>query len=200
MDTLLAAPRGLYGLRDKAIIQLLYSGLKRAEISAASIHDFDPERRRLKVADRVVPLKRDAADAISAYLLVRPKVKNSALLLSNRKEALGLRQVWQNAKKYVLKCGLNDKTSLETIRDTFVVHALDDGIDINPDSPIEFCTWTQTLARMRGPTRTERFARLARVPEAAVMVAVDIRARGETRAVRADPFDDRVCSAERRPR
>src|SRR5579872_6237610 len=75
-------------LRDVAIMELLYaSGIRRAELVGLNVSDVDLDRRRMRVIgkgdkERTVFINVAAADAIRAYLLVRPRTSDEALFLS----------------------------------------------------------------------------------------------------------------------
>jgi uncharacterized protein (TIGR02391 family) len=117
-----------FGIRDRAMLHFLYSGPKRAELPMVSVQDVDIENRHVKLDGHVVPLRKEAAEAIAAYLRVRPKAKSRALFLTFQHNRITPRQVWCTLKKYVRKAGLNEKTSIETLRATFAVHALEDEV------------------------------------------------------------------------
>lgn len=116
------------GIRDRAMLHFLYSGPKRVELPKVTPHDVDLEQREIKLNGRVVPLTKAAADAIGSYMRVRPKAKSRALFLTVSHKPITVRQVWSTLKKYVRKAGLNDKTDIETLRASFAVHALEDGL------------------------------------------------------------------------
>jgi integrase/recombinase XerD len=128
MQTLLNAPDGDLGLRDKALMHFYYSGPRRSEGLSVSVHDVELEERQVRVAGRVVPLKKEAVDAIAAYIQVRPTTKENALFLTRTNTPLGHRQAWYIAKKYIHKCGLNNKANLESLRASYAVHAMEDGV------------------------------------------------------------------------
>src|SRR5574338_198081 len=71
----------LHGLRDRAMIELLYaSGLRISELSSARLENFNSEERMLRVTGkgnktRLVPVGRKACEALAAYLCTeRPKL------------------------------------------------------------------------------------------------------------------------------
>lgn len=115
-----------FGIRDRAMLHFLYSGPKRAELPSVTVQDVDVKNRQIKLNGRVVPLTKQAANAIAAYIEVRPKVKSRALFLTNANKPITVRQVWVVLKKYVRKAGLNEKTGIETLRASYAAHALED--------------------------------------------------------------------------
>src|SRR3954462_7013458 len=73
--------QALHGLRDRAIIELLYaSGLRISELANARLENFNFEERVIRVTGkgnktRLVPVGRKACEAVAAYLsLERPKL------------------------------------------------------------------------------------------------------------------------------
>src|SRR5213082_3653058 len=76
----------VHGLRDRAMIELLYaSGLRTSELANARLENFNFEERIMRVTGkgnktRIVPMGRKACEALAAYLSTeRPKfVKRSS--------------------------------------------------------------------------------------------------------------------------
>lgn len=127
MRKLLSAPKGRLAARDKAIIHVFYAGLKKADVVALSGRDVDLDKKQVKVSERHVPLTQEAVDAIAEYLKVHPIAKGQPLFPGRSNRRMD-RQIWQIVKKYVDQCGLDEKTTLETLRATYAVHAMVDGI------------------------------------------------------------------------
>ena len=79
-------PDSLIGLRDKAMLELLYaSGVRISELVNIKFSDLDLERNIIKVfgkgsKERLVPFGEDAAQCISAYIDERKKNKDIAQL------------------------------------------------------------------------------------------------------------------------
>ena len=59
---------------------------------------------------RMVPLTEASVTAMQSYLHVRPSSVDRAFFLSNRKERLGLRQVWKIVKDYAAQSGVDRAT------------------------------------------------------------------------------------------
>src|SRR5207247_7497194 len=84
-----------HGLRDRAMIELLYaSGLRTSELANARLENFNFEERIMRVTGkgnktRIVPMGRKACEALAAYLsaerpkLVKPR-SGSEIFLSER--------------------------------------------------------------------------------------------------------------------
>ena len=87
-------PDSLIGLRDKAMLELLYaSGVRISELVNIKFSDLDLERNIIKVfgkgsKERLVPFGEDAAQSISTYIDERKKNKDIASIkytfLNNR--------------------------------------------------------------------------------------------------------------------
>lgn len=142
---LLAVPdlKNPVGLRDRAILELLYSsGLRRQEVSNLNLNDFDMDRGYLRIndskyfKDRVVPVGEAACKFIEAYLkLVRwwflKDPKENALFLDSQKgHRLDAKTIYYIVKKTALKSGLTKKISPHTIRHTMATHLLQNKADI----------------------------------------------------------------------
>ncbi len=103
--------KAVHGLRDRAMIELLYaSGLRISELANARLENFNFEERILRVTGkgnktRLVPVGRKACEALAAYLSVeRPKVvkprSGSEIFLSERGSKLTTARIWQIVKKH----------------------------------------------------------------------------------------------------
>jgi site-specific recombinase XerD len=87
------------GPRDKAILHLYYSGLKKSEGLLLKAYDVEPDKRQVTVSGRAVPLKAEAAEAVAEYLRLRPETKERALILNRFHKRMWERKVWAVVKK-----------------------------------------------------------------------------------------------------
>lgn len=123
-------------LRDVAIMELLYaSGIRRAELVGLDLSDVDVDRRRMRVIgkgnkQRTVFLNHAAAEAIRAYLGVRPRSADEALFLSRRKTRLSHRQAWVIFREFAQLSGLAKHVTPHVMRHSFATHLLENGADI----------------------------------------------------------------------
>ena len=136
-------------LRDKAILELLYStGARVSEIIGLNVVDFslsstsDGDVHIVKVKgkgskERLVPLGKFAVVAVENYLTrVRPALseKNSksegALFLNSRGKRLSRQSAWQVVLDAAQATGLSGKVSPHVFRHSFATHLLDGGADI----------------------------------------------------------------------
>lgn len=122
------APKGRLVARDRALIHVFCAGLKKADVLSLNRRDFDQEKRHIRIGDRRVPLAQDALDALSEYLRLHPLEKADPLFPGRAKRRMSDRQAWHIVKQYVDDCGLDERTTLETLRATFAVQAMEDGL------------------------------------------------------------------------
>jgi len=130
IQRLLNAPSGRLAVRDAAIIHCFCAGLKRNEVQSLLIGDVELEAQTIKVGNRHVPISQSACTALAAHLQAREAKKSGILFTAANRHSvqMGHRQLWTIVKKYADEVGLDDATTLETLRATFVVHAMEDGI------------------------------------------------------------------------
>jgi len=134
-------PATLLGLRDKAMLELLYAtGLRVSELIGLSLRDVNLERGFLVVIgkgskERVVPLGEIAATHVQAYLdrsrpLLMKGRDSDALFVTSRKRAMTRQMFWERIRTYVRKAGINRNVSPHTLRHSFATHLLDNGADL----------------------------------------------------------------------
>jgi integrase/recombinase XerD len=127
-------------LRDRALLELLYGcGLRASEACGARIRDLDIAHRHLRVTgkgdkQRMVPLGRSAAGALSAYLQsARPALAGSGgddhLFLSVRGRPLHPSDVRRALQAALRREGLPSR-SPHALRHSFATHLLEGGADL----------------------------------------------------------------------
>lgn len=137
VQKLLNAPgkEDLYGLRDRAIMQVLYAtGVRASEICSLKIKDVSDEYIKVKgkgEKERLIPIAAQAIGAIDAYLQKR-EIENSMdiLFLSKKGQALTRIGMWSIIKKYAKAVGIEKKVSPHTLRHSFATHLLENGADL----------------------------------------------------------------------
>jgi len=136
----------LLGFRDRVIMELFYSsGLRVSELVALNRRDFDPKSFLIKLKgkgkkERIVPITKNAADWITAYLEHPERHKDmeghlaqvdeEAVFLNKLGTRLTLRSVDRNFDKYLMASGLANKVTPHTIRHTIATHWLENGMDL----------------------------------------------------------------------
>lgn len=131
------------GLRDKALLEVLYgAGLRASEVLALRLQDIDFDVgfvRTLGKGDkeRVVPLGRKALEALKAYnergrpyLGGAGMLKAPELFLNNRGRRLSRQGLHLVIKQYAREAGLPDDVSAHTLRHSFATHLLEGGADL----------------------------------------------------------------------
>lgn len=129
------------GLRDRAIVELLYaSGLRISELAQARLENFNMEERILRVTGkgnkmRLVPVGGKACDALAAYLSTeRPRMvkarTSSEVFLSSRGTKLTTTRIWQIVKKRAKLSGLETNIYPHLLRHSFATHLLSNGADL----------------------------------------------------------------------
>lgn len=148
LDRLMNAPdtSTTQGLRDKAILELLFStGLRVSELCALSIEDVDLSRDEFSVRGkgdkiRVVFISDAARDALRAYLAAR-KDMNDAMFIQygkraaraekeNRDMRLTPRSVQRIIKRYATIAGITRTVTPHVIRHSFATDLLQNGADL----------------------------------------------------------------------
>ncbi len=141
---LLEAPAsdGPLGLRDRAILELLYaSGLRVSELAGLRLGDLDLQARSVQVMGkggkpRIALFGGPAAQALQRYLangrppLTARHPQSRWLFLNVRGGRLTDRGVRSVVVRYGLTCGSTDTPSPHTLRHSFATHLLDHGADI----------------------------------------------------------------------
>ncbi|GAA1906299.1 integrase/recombinase XerD [Williamsia serinedens] len=128
------------GLRDRALIELLYScGARISEAVALDIDDMTTESGAVLLRgkggrERIVPIGGPAIDALDAYLVRgRPALVsryNPALFLNARGGRLSRQSAWQVLSDAAERAGLQTSVSPHTMRHSFATHLLDGGADV----------------------------------------------------------------------
>lgn len=135
---------GLLPVRDKALLELLYSsGLRVSEIAGLNVEDVNIREGLVKVLgkgrkERIVPIGGKALDALKAYLIERLLYKkkkksdasDSALFLNKSATRLTDRQIRRIVVKYARAIGIEGQIGPHTLRHTFATHLLTGGADL----------------------------------------------------------------------
>ena len=129
------------GLRDRAIIELLYaSGLRISELANARLENLNVEERILRVTGkgnktRLVPVGRKACAALAAYVsterpkLVKPRSR-SEIFLSARGTRLTTVRLWQIVKERTRHSPVEANVYPHLLRHSFATHLLGNGADL----------------------------------------------------------------------
>lgn len=140
-----AAEHGWLGLRDRALMELLYSsGLRLSEVHGLNEEDLELEaddaRGQVRVRgkggkERIVPVGRHAGIAIQAYLSRRSiehpsLVPSDALFVSRRARRLSRRQIQRIVRGFMAQVADEGGLTTHSVRHSFATHLLDNGADL----------------------------------------------------------------------
>ncbi|MFA5250914.1 MAG: site-specific tyrosine recombinase/integron integrase [Parachlamydiales bacterium] len=137
VERLLEQPQktGFIGLRDKAILELLYAtGIRVSELCSLKILDVDDQFVKVRGKgnkERLVPIGRTALAAIDSYLKVFES-REEWLFVTKKGRPIDRITVWQRIKFYAKKARIAryQKISPHTLRHSFATHLLEKGADI----------------------------------------------------------------------
>jgi integrase/recombinase XerD len=144
VTALLAAPDPgrISGLRDRAILELLYAtGARVSEVSRMTLDSLHLDLGYVRCLgkgskERIVPVGDQAAAAIREYLAgARPVLlrgRNVEWLFpgGTKSGPLTRKAIWQILKKTALKAGVGRRISPHTLRHSFATHLLEHGADL----------------------------------------------------------------------
>ena len=143
MEKLIQSPREdePLGLRDRAIIELLYaSGIRASEIANLNLESLQDNLAVARIwgkgnRERIVPIGRPALEAIRRYLenlrpnLLKPEKPTDRLMLSRTGLPITRIVVWQIIKRHARRVGLA-AVYPHLIRHSFATHLLEGGADL----------------------------------------------------------------------
>lgn len=147
IEKLLSLPDGsLRGIRDKAILEVLYAtGIRVSEITETNLEDINLRMGFITCKGdhgkaRIVPMGRPAKASLEEYVYdARPKMlrkdkedgKDERSLFVNYAGNRITRQgLWKIIKGYAKKAGVESNITPQTLRNSFAVHMIQNGADI----------------------------------------------------------------------
>lgn len=171
VERLLAAPARngtAKGLRDRAILELLYaSGLRVSELVSLDASDVNLESKTVLCRGRgdkrrVIPISERAAGALGIYMQRgRPVLANrseeTALFVNPRGDRLTRQGLWLIIKEYVKEAAITVQVTPHTLRHSFAVHMLTGGAELSNVQHLlghSNITTTQVYTRLAEPDAT----------------------------------------------
>ena len=143
VDRLLAQPDPTTprGLRDKALIELLYAtGLRVSELLSLRMNNLHLDEGYLTCVgkgskERIVPIGNEASDWVRRYMAQGRRALvhgSSPWLFVNARDGGPLSRVgfWKVLKEYGTKAGINRELSPHVLRHSFATHLLERGADL----------------------------------------------------------------------
>ena len=133
----------LLGLRDRCIIELLYScGLRVSELCELKVNNIQFDSNVIRFfgkgnKERIIPLTFYAKEWLEKYLYQSRQILSNRKLsdqkyvfLSNNGKTLTRAAIWQSIKKYVGAAGITKTVSPHTFRHSFATHLVDGGANL----------------------------------------------------------------------
>ncbi len=143
VDALLEAPNveQALGLRDKAMIELLYAtGLRVSELVNMTMQEINLNHGVVRVTgkgdkERIVPMGEEAVEWVERYTkesrpIILKGVTSDALFPARQGKAMGRHAFWHRIKQLTTRAGINKSISPHTMRHAFATHLLNHGADL----------------------------------------------------------------------
>jgi integrase/recombinase XerC len=133
-------PEGFPGLRDKLVLELLYStGIRLSELVALQESDWNLSENILKIQgkrnkERLVPVGKMLTDRILQYLKEKKQMLPAAsrtLMVTNKGLPVYAAFVYRLVRRYLGLANVAGQKSPHILRHTFATHLLDHGADLN---------------------------------------------------------------------
>ncbi|MFC5988043.1 site-specific tyrosine recombinase XerD [Marinicrinis lubricantis] len=144
VEKLLAAPdiSKPAGLRDKAMLELLYaSGMRVSELMDLDVDNVNTGMGFVRCIgkgskERIIPLGKICIDFLNRYLsaarpvLTKKKPDEASLFVNQAGGRMTRQGFWKIIKKYALQLGIRQEITPHTLRHSFATHLLENGADL----------------------------------------------------------------------
>lgn len=144
VEKLLDLPNGQdhFGLRDKAMLELLYAtGIRVSELIQINVEHVNLTMGFVNVSgnsnkERIIPIGKTAVEALRHYLekgrtiFVSKNQQDSTLFLNHQGKRLTRQGFWKILKKLATEAGIDSELTPNTLRHSFATHLLDNGADL----------------------------------------------------------------------
>ena len=143
VEKLLDSPdiKTIFGLRDRAMLELLYScGLRVSELINLSFHNINLADEYIRIfgkgnKERILPMGELAIEYLQNYennsrkYLLKTN-KTDCYFLSNRGSSMSRQNFFYIIKAYAKKAGIDKELSPHTLRHAFATHLVQSGADL----------------------------------------------------------------------
>lgn len=133
-------PNDLKGIRDKAMLELLYaSGIRVSELIQLNVTDVSLVGEFIKCDSknkvRIIPLYPAAMKTLQSYIQnIRPRLianpNETALFVNVSGERMSRQGFWKLVKHYQEKANISSDITPHTLRHSFAAHLLENGADL----------------------------------------------------------------------
>jgi integrase/recombinase XerD len=129
------------GLRDKTIVELMYScGLRISEVITLKTSQINPREGYIAVLgkgskERIVPIGRVALELLKKYLssgraFIAKTADYDEVFLNRHGKPISRVGLWKIIKKYALKSGIKKNLKPHALRHSFATHLIQNGADL----------------------------------------------------------------------
>lgn len=143
VERLMECPgKSVKGIRDKAILEILYAtGIRASELIEIDLEDVNFRMGFITASAannkaRIIPLGRPAREALEEYVfnyrdnLLKEGSEEKALFVNYAGARISRQGLWKTLKEYGEKAGLSCVLTPNTLRNSFAVHMLQNGADL----------------------------------------------------------------------
>ncbi|NOQ64857.1 MAG: site-specific tyrosine recombinase XerD [Methyloprofundus sp.] len=134
-------PTSVLGIRDKAMLEMLYAtGLRVSELVSLNTDQVNLRLGVLRVTgkgnkERLTPMGEQAIECLESYLQhSRPALLSqrpcSTVFVTNRAAGMTRQAFWHIIKRHAKKAGITKELSPHTLRHAFATHLLNHGADL----------------------------------------------------------------------